>query len=148
MQNMSESSMDALVRDCVNRRVWAVVGASNDRFKFGNRIFRALRESGYRVYAVNPNVSQVEGEPAYPSLAALPERPEVVNFVVPPPVTEQVVEAAAALGLERLWFQPGAESQRAIDRCAELGLGCVHHDCILVRRRTWPKEPAEAPASD
>lgn len=127
-----------LVEECVNERVWAIVGASEDRSKFGSRVYRVLRDAGYRVYAVNPNVTAVEGDPAYPTLADLPEPPAVVNLVVPPAVSERIVEEASALGLKRLWFQPGAESERAVRRCAELGLGCVHDDCSMVRRRRWP----------
>jgi len=134
-------TQEELIADFVNRRVWAVVGASNDRRKFGNRVLRDLRSAGYRVYAVNPHAESVEGEPSYPNLAELPERPDVVDFVVPPAVGERVVEEAAALGLHRLWFQPGAESPRLRRRSRELGLEPVVDACAMVRKRRWPAEP-------
>ena len=80
----------------------------------GYRIYRSLHEAGYRVYGVNPNTRVVDGETIYPSLAALPERPEVVDLVVPPPVSEQVVAECARLGLLRVWLQPGAESEAVL----------------------------------
>lgn len=113
---------------------WAVVGASNDRAKFGNKIYRALRADGYTVYAVNLDAPSVEGDPAWPRVADLPAAPEVVNLVIPPgAATAEVVRQAAARGAKAVWFQPGAEDAAAIRLAAELGLDVVR-DCILVRR--------------
>jgi predicted CoA-binding protein len=127
----------ALISDFVNRRVWAVVGASQDRSKYGNRVFRSLRDAGYSVYPVNPKGGEVEGSTAYPSLADLPERPEVIDLVVPPPVTELVVEEARELGLSRVWMQPGAESQAAIEYCHENCIQVVYDACAMVWKRQW-----------
>ena len=79
-----------LIDDFVGRRVWAVVGASENTAKYGNRVFRSLHHSGYTVYPVNPAGGELEGVPMYPTLASLPEMPEVVNLVVPPEVTEKI----------------------------------------------------------
>ncbi|MGD9048608.1 MAG: CoA-binding protein [Anaerolineae bacterium] len=125
------------IPDFVNRRVWAVVGASEDRSKFGNRIFRDLRDAGYTVYPVNPKGGELEGAKVYPSLAALPQPPEVIDLVVPPAVTEQVVKEAHALGLTRVWMQPGAESEAAIAFCQEQGIQVVHGACAMVWKRRW-----------
>jgi predicted CoA-binding protein len=128
---------DALIRDFVNRRLWAVVGASQDRTKFGNRVFRSLRGAGYAVYPVNPRGGELEGTQVYPSLADLPQAPEVVDLVVAPAVTEQVVREAHKLGLNRIWMQPGAESQEAIDYCHEHGIQVIHNACAMVHQRRW-----------
>jgi hypothetical protein len=125
------------IPDFVNRRVWAVVGASEDRSKFGNRIFRDLRDAGYTVYPVNPKGGELEGAKVYPSLAALPQPPEVIDLVVPPAVTEQVVKEAHELGLTRVWMQPGAESEAAIAFCQEQGIQVVHGACAMVWKRRW-----------
>ncbi|MGD9145178.1 MAG: CoA-binding protein [Anaerolineae bacterium] len=125
------------IPDFVNRRVWAVVGASEDRRKFGNRIFRDLRDAGYTVYPVNPKGGELEGAKVYPSLAALPQPPEVIDLVVPPAVTEQVVKEAHELGLTRVWMQPGAESEAAIAFCQEQGIQVVHGACAMVWKRRW-----------
>lgn len=126
-----------LISDFINRRVWAVVGASQDRGKFGNRVYRSLRDAGYVVYPVNPKGGELEGAKIYPSLADLPETPEVIDLVVPPAVTEQVVKEAHALGLARVWMQPGAESPAAIAYCHEHGLQVVHDACAMVWKRRW-----------
>jgi predicted CoA-binding protein len=126
-----------LITDFVNRHVWAVVGASQDRSKFGNRVFRSLRDAGYTVYAVNPKGGELEGTKVYPSLADLPQLPEVIDLVVPPSVTEQVVKEAHRLGLTRIWMQPGAESEAAITYCHEQGIQVVDGACAMVWKRRW-----------
>jgi predicted CoA-binding protein len=126
-----------LISDFVNRKIWAVVGASQDRSKFGNRVFRALRAAGYDVYPINPKGGEVEGARVYPSLADLPLIPEVVDLVVPPAVSEKVVKEAHALGVTRIWMQPGAESEAAIAYCTENGLQVVHDACAMVHARQW-----------
>ena len=126
-----------LISDFVGRRVWAVVGASQDRQKFGNRVFRSLRDSGYTVYPVNPTVGKVEGDRAYPTLADLPETPEVIDLVVPPAVTEQIVKEAGQLGLTRIWMQPGAESEAAIAYCQEHDIEVLYDACAMVWKRDW-----------
>ena len=134
---MEPSYKQKLISDFVNRRLWAIVGASQDRSKYGNRIFRSLRDAGYTVYAVNPNVDEVEGAKAYPTLAELPELPDVVDIVVPPPVTERVVQQVHELGLNRVWMQPGAESQAAIEYCQQHGIQVVYDACAMVHKRYW-----------
>lgn len=134
---MERIEKERLISDFVNRRVWAVVGASQDRSKFGNRIYRNLRSAGYVVYPVNPRGGELEGAQVYPTLADLPESPEVIDLVVPPAATEQVVKEAHQLGLSRVWMQPGAESEAAIAYCHDHGLQVVHHACAMVHRRQW-----------
>ena len=88
----------------------ALVGASNNRQKFGNRIYRDLRSKGYHVIPVNPKDRQIEGDRAYASIGIMEELPDIVNFVVPPLVAMKVAQEAVELGIEHLWFQPGSES--------------------------------------
>jgi predicted CoA-binding protein len=134
---MLEMSEQRLITDFVNRRVWAVVGASRDRNKFGNRVFRDLRDAGYTVYPVNPKGGELDGAKVYPSLADLPQTPEVIDLVVPPAVTEQLVKEAHELSFTRVWMQPGAESEAAIAYCQEHGIEVVHGACAMVWKRRW-----------
>ena len=128
----------ALIEECVNERVWAVVGASTSPAKWGHRIYQALKASGYRVYPVNPRARQIDGDPCYPSVAALPERPGVVNVVVPPKIGLAVADEVAAAGIARIWFQPGAESAENVAHARRLGLKTVADACALVeRKRQW-----------
>ncbi len=137
---MSETDQATLIDDFIHRRVWAVVGVSSDPAKYGNRIFRNLRAAGYQVYGVNPHTREVDGQPIYPSLEALPQQPEVVDMVVPPAVTEQVLQDCARLGLRRVWLQPGSESEAALRFCQEHGIAVVHDACAMVQKITWPAE--------
>jgi predicted CoA-binding protein len=137
MDSAEQAEKRQLISDLINRQVWAVVGVSQDRSKFGNRVFRSLRDAGYIVYPVNPKGGTVEGAQVYPSLVDLPQPPEVVDLVVPPRVTEQVVREAHQLGLTRIWMQPGAESQAAIAYCREHGIEVVFDACAMVWKRQW-----------
>lgn len=129
--------MEELIREFVDQRIWAVVGASADRSKYGNRLFRDLRQGGYTVYPVNPKGGEIEGVRAYPSLADLPQRAQVVDIVVPPKVTEEIVHQCAELGLNRVWMQPGAESEEAIAFCHRHHIKVVHHTCAMLHKKQW-----------
>lgn len=124
-----------LIEECVNERVWAVVGASTNHEKWGYRVYRALKDSGYTVYPVNARATQIDGDQCYRSLAALPQRPAVVNVVAPPKIGLAVAEEAAAAGISYIWFQPGAESAENIALAERLGLKTVAHACALVERK-------------
>ena len=113
--------------------VFAVVGASNDRAKYGNKVLRCYLQNGRRAIPVNPNARKIEGLAAVPDLASLPEPVHGASIITPPEVTETIVEEAARAGVKRLWMQPGAESARAIERAGELGLSVIAGGpCVLV----------------
>jgi predicted CoA-binding protein len=121
------------IADFLAGEAYAVVGASNDRSKYGNQVLRAYLRKGRRAIPVNPNATEIEGLPSVPDLASLPGPVHGVSIVTPPEVTERIVEDAAAAGLTRLWMQPGAESERAIERAEELGLSVIAGGpCLLV----------------
>jgi predicted CoA-binding protein len=134
---MRRQDKQKLIADFVNRRVWAVVGASSDRSKYGNKVFRSLRAAGYTVYPVNPKGGKLDGTTVYASLAEVPADCEVVDLVVPPRITETVVEEAYQAGLTRIWMQPGAESPSAIEYCQDQGMEVVHNACAMVHKRRW-----------
>jgi len=129
--------MEGLIEEFINQRVWAVVGASKDPDKFGHQILRDLRAAGYTVYGVNPRGGEIEGQTLYPTLSDLPERPTVVDIVVPPAVTEEIVRQCAQLGLKRVWMQPGSESEEAIRSCQEHDIQVVYHACAMIQKRQW-----------
>ena len=130
--------MPNLIQKYANEPVWAVVGASNNPRKFGNRIYRTLRTAGYTVYPVNSRESEVEGDTAYASLLDLPQPPTVVDMVVPPYLALEVVQQAKDAGAKAIWFQPGAEDSEAIRWAKANGLDVVE-DCILVQVVQNPK---------
>jgi len=113
----------------------AVVGATDDPHKYGSVIYRDLKNKGFRVYPVNPNRETVDGDPTYASLAALPERPTILNLVVPPEATLRVLEAARDLGLWNVWVQPGAESPEVLSFLQENDFNYLANACIMVQSR-------------
>lgn len=129
--------MENLIKEFIDHRVWAVVGASTDPDKYGHKIFHDLRQAGYTVYGVNARGGTIEGQQLYHTLDELPEKPAVVDMVVPSKITEQIVKECARLGLTRVWMQPGSESAEAIAFCEAQGIQVVHHACAMVRHRTW-----------
>lgn len=112
---------------------YAVVGASRDRAKFGNRVLRAYLAHGREAIPVHPTEAVIEGQPCAASLARLPRPVHGVSIVTPPPVTLRVVEEALALGVRRLWMQPGAEHPEAVARARAAGaLVLAYGPCLLV----------------
>ncbi|MEM2147298.1 MAG: CoA-binding protein [Candidatus Bathyarchaeia archaeon] len=116
------------------RNVFAVVGASRDPKKYGYQVYKDLKSAGYRVYAVNPNTPEILGDKCYPSIENLPVKPDVVNVVVPPKVTETVVKTCKKLGITKVWMQPGSESENAIRFCEENGIDVVYGACVMMER--------------
>jgi predicted CoA-binding protein len=119
----------------------AVVGASRDRNKYGNIVYRNLVSRGVRAFAVNPRAETIEGDPCYPSLAGLPEKVVGAVIVVPPDQTEHVVREAVAAGIPSIWLQPGAESREAVRICEASGLCLVWNACILAESRRAASGP-------
>jgi len=129
--------MDAkLIKEFLKKsNVFAVVGASRDPGKYGHKIYRDLRTAGYKVYPVNPNADEILGDKCYPSIESLPELPQVVDLVVPPKVTNQIVKVCKKLGIKKVWMQPGSESETALSFCKENSIEVVYGVCVMVERR-------------
>ena len=123
---------EELIAEFLHLRRYAVVGVSADHKKYGYQIWRDLKRKGYTVYPVNPKYDQIEGERCYRSLRDVADKVDVVDVVVPPEVTEDIVRQCAELGLMRVWLQPGAESEEAVRLCQESGIKVLHGVCVLV----------------
>jgi len=122
-----------LIAEFLAGKAFAVVGASNDRWKYGNKVLRCYLQNGRKAIPVNPNATTVEGIAAVPDLSSLEEPVHGASIITPPEVTERIVEEAAEAGVKRLWMQPGAESDRAIERAEALGLSVIAGGpCVLV----------------
>jgi predicted CoA-binding protein len=115
--------------------IFAVVGASRDPEKYGHQVYKDLKGAGYKVYPVNPNAKEILGDKCYPDLKDLPTKPDVVNIVVPPKVTEKTVKTCKMLGITKVWMQPGSESENAIKFCHENGIDVMYGTCVMVERR-------------
>lgn len=113
----------------------AVVGATDVPSKYGSVIYRDLKRKGFKVFAVNPNRDTVDGDPAYDTLADLPEAPDIVDLVLPADKGVEVVRRALELGYDRVWVQPGAESPELLTLLQESGADYIAHACIMVQSR-------------
>lgn len=103
-------------------KVVAVIGASRNRAKFGNKAFRALQHKGFTVIPVNPNESEIEGTKTVASVLDIPGEVDMVTVYVPPQVGVRVMDDVARKGTKELWLNPGADDPAVIDRARELGL--------------------------
>ena len=92
----------------------AVIGASSNPRKFGNRAVRAFRRQGYTVVPINPNEPEVEGLKTYRSVLDVPDAIDMATFYVPPEIGEQVMREVAARRIPEVWLNPGAESDALI----------------------------------
>src|SRR5882757_5581697 len=110
----------------------AVIGASPDPTKFGNKALRAYRRMGYEVYPIHPKAAEIEGEKAYASLDAVPRLDfERVSFYVPPAVGLGLIEQVTRKKVDEVWLNPGAESPELEARGRELGLNVIVGCSIL-----------------
>ena len=103
-------------------KIVAVIGASNNRRKFGNRAVRAYQQQGYTVIPINPHETEVEGLKAYASVLDVPGPIDMASFYVPPDIGERVIDEVAQKGITEVWFNPGAESDALIARARALNI--------------------------
>jgi predicted CoA-binding protein len=121
------------IADFLAGEAYAVVGASADRSKYGNKVLRCYMQNGRRALPVNPGAVEIEGVPCSADLSSLPAGVHGASVITPPEVTEGIIEEAARAGITRLWIQPGAESERGLQRAQELGLEVIAGGpCLLV----------------
>jgi predicted CoA-binding protein len=144
----------------------AVAGVSRDPKQAANLIYRRLRDAGHETFAVNPNAHEVEGDPCYAAIAALPEHVDGVVVVTTPEVAEEVVIDCVSAGVERVWLHrgigPGSVSAAAVDYCREHGVNVIPgacpnmfgatsdagHRCMRVMLRAGGKIPAHLQDGD
>ncbi len=117
--------------DMLDKKVWAVIGASENREKYGYKIYKTLKKQGYTVYPVNPNYETIEGDKCYPDLSSLPEKPEVLDMVVTPKRGMDVLKEADKLGIKNIWLQPGTYNDELMELISEKGLNAVKA-CVLI----------------
>ena len=120
-----------LINEFMSLKRFAVVGATDNPEKNGNRILMNLKNRGYEVYPVNPRLETIDGLTCYPNLSAIPSQVDVVDFVVPPQVTIETLKECQKLGLDRIWLQPGSEDDAALEYCQQNNMKVVHSVCVM-----------------
>ena len=109
----------------------AVIGASSNRDKFGNKALRAFEKRGYRVIPINPNEPEVEGHRTYTSVLDVPDTIDLATVYVPGRVGVRVMDDLARKGIAEVWLNPGADDPEVVDRARALGLKTVQTCSIL-----------------
>jgi uncharacterized protein len=135
------SKIDTLVQNFLAQKSIAVVGISNTRDSGCNLNYDKFKAAGYTVYAVSPNTAEFQGDPCYPDLKSIPEKPDAVFIFASPKVTEQVVQQAVEVGVKHVWMhcmmgtKPGlaegmtSVSQDAVRLCRENGIEVIPGTC-------------------
>jgi len=121
----------------------AVLGASTNRSKYGNKSVRAHLSQGYEVYPVNPNAEQVEGLPAFKTLADVPvEHLDRISVYLPPAVGLEMLDEIFARDADEVWFNPGSESDELVAKAEAIGLEIIRA-CSIVNIGTSPSAFAD-----
>ncbi|HNT24014.1 MAG TPA: CoA-binding protein [Anaerolineales bacterium] len=135
------ANIDSLVQDFLAQKRIAVVGVSDKRDTGCNLAYRKFKTEGYTVVAVNPRLTAFEGDPCYPDLQSIPEKPDAVFILTNPSVTEQIVQQCVALGIKHVWMhcmmgtKPGlaagmtSVSPEAVRLCRENGIAVIPGTC-------------------
>ena len=126
----SAETISRILEEC---RTIAVVGLSSDTWRPSNSVSNYMRRNGYRVIPVNPNETEVFGEKAYPDLASVPEKIELVDVFRRSEEAGKAVDEAIAVGAKAVWLQEGVIDRAAAQRALDAGL-------LVVMDRCWLKE--------
>jgi predicted CoA-binding protein len=133
MATMKEAAKEFLALDRI-----AVVGVSRAKNKAANLIYRKLRTEGYKVFAVNPNTKNVEGDICYPDLRAIPEKPGGVVIVTNPEITKRIVRECADLGIANVWMHNGIDSKgtsispEGVEYCHNHNINVIPGGCPMM----------------
>lgn len=109
----------------------AVIGASDNRSKFGNKAVRSYQANGHDVVPVHPSLKDIEGLTAYSSIRDVPPPVDRVLLYVPPAVGITLLDDIAAVGVGEIFVNPGAGSPELFARGKELRLNLID-DCAIV----------------
>ncbi len=110
-----------------------ILGATAKKSKYGYKVLKNLKIRGFKnLYPINPNYKEIEGFECYDSLRSIPDKIDLLVFIVPPSIGLEVLQDAKALGLKNMWFQPGAESKEIEKFCKKYSLNYSFYRCIMV----------------
>lgn len=123
----------------MSEKTVAVIGASTDRSKYGNKSVRAHATQGWRVFPVHPSATEIEGHTAYKSLAVIPESIHRVSLYLPPAIGIKILPEIVAAEPEEFFVNPGAESAELLALARELGLKPIQA-CSIVEIGTSPMQ--------
>lgn len=126
-------TIDQQIEQFLAASAFAVVGASTNREKYGNRVLRCYQQNNCTVIPVHPVEKIIEGLDCVKTVADLPETVTSLSVITPPQITEKIVEQAVTKGIGNIWMQPGAESAAAVEYAQKHGVNVIADgSCVLV----------------
>lgn len=117
----------------------AVIGASSDRAKFGNKCVRAYAQRGYQVYPVNPKEATIEGWSAFKSVLDIPGEIDRVSIYLPPSLCGKVLDEVAKKKTGEVWLNPGTDTPEVVEKARQLGVNAIR-GCSIVAIGISPEE--------
>jgi len=115
----------------LEKKTWAVVGASQHKKNFGYKIYKTLKRFEYEVYPVNPGCETIDGDKVYSRVGDLPLVPECIDMVVKPEIGIKLLDSFKKAGIKYIWFQPGTIDEAIIKKSEEMGFEAVTEGCVM-----------------
>lgn len=116
----------------VESKTYAIAGVSRNKKKFGNYVFRQLKEKGYQVLPINPYAAEIEGVACYADVSALPADISHLIVMTPKKETLIVVEAAVNRGIKNIWIQKSSETREVMDFATDKDHNFIFKKCIMM----------------
>ena len=117
------------------KNFYTVIGASNNKGKYGYKVFKDLLDAGYKVTPVNPTEKEILWKKVFSTLSEIEGNIDVAIFVTQPTITEKILEEVKKLWIKKVWLQPGSQSDIAIAFCKNNTIECIHDACIMIQRK-------------
>ena len=118
--------------DMLKLKRWALLGATDDKSKYGYKIFRTLEDNGYTVYGINPKYDTIDGLKVYKSIDEVPAVVDGINIIVNPKIALASLPAIKEKGIKNLWFQPGSFNDEVIAKAKEMDFNIEIEKCMYV----------------
>jgi uncharacterized protein len=129
---MFMKDISSVKKEMLDFKRWAVIGFTDDKSKYGYKIFNKLKQKGYTVYGVNPKYDEIDNIKVYNSIKDVPEKVDCISMVVNPKLSSKALDDIAQLGIKYVWFQPGTFDEDVLNKAKTLGLDIVYHECVYV----------------
>ncbi|MGG7164543.1 CoA-binding protein [Clostridium ihumii] len=120
------------MQEMISLKNWVVIGATDDKSKFGYKILKKLKDKGYSVCGINPKYNEIEGIKIYNNINEIKENIDVANIIVNPNIAITMLEDIKNKGIKNVWFQPGSFNDEVLEKAKSLGLNIEASHCAFV----------------
>jgi hypothetical protein len=127
---MTTTEHESITKILASAKNIAVVGLSGKPYRASFGVTETLQSSGYRIFPVNPNESEVLGEKCYARLEDIPVKIDIVDIFRRPEFVPEIVDAAIRIGARAIWMQEGVEDEPSAERARRAGLFVIMDNCI------------------